>query len=84
MAREQAVTLRRAAPIRTFLARILNVHTEERAWRIGADGEEKVAAQLAKLAKKDQRWRFLHAVPVGDRGSAGGVRYSSPATGQLV
>jgi hypothetical protein len=45
------------------------VHTEERAWRIGADGEEKVAAQLAKLARKDARWQFLHAIPVGEYGS---------------
>lgn len=32
--------------------------------RIGADGEEKVAAQLGKVAKKDPRWRFIHAIPV--------------------
>jgi hypothetical protein len=55
--------------VKTTLARVLGVHTEERAWRIGADGEEKVAAQLAKVAKKDPRWQFLHAIPVGDRGS---------------
>ena len=52
-----------------MLARVLGVHTNERAWRIGADGEEKVAAQLAKVARKDPRWRFLHAIPVGNRGS---------------
>lgn len=69
MAREQAVALKQAAPVRTFLARALGVHTDERAWRIGADGEEKVAAQLSKLAKKDPRWRFLHAIPVGENGS---------------
>lgn len=69
LAREQAVALKQAAPIRTLLARTLGVHTEERAWRIGADGEEKVAAQLAKLAKKDPRWKLLHAVPVGENGS---------------
>jgi Nuclease-related domain len=69
LAREQAVALRQAAPARTFLARALGVHTEERAWRIGADGEEKVAVQLAKLARKDPRWHFLHAIPVGDCGS---------------
>ena len=69
LAREQAVALKEAAPVRTFLARVLRVHTEERAWRIGADGEEKVAAQLAKLARKDPRWRFLHAIPVGEKGS---------------
>lgn len=69
MAREQAVALKQAAPVRTFVARALGVHTDERAWRIGADGEEKVAAQLAKLARKDPRWSFLHAVPVGEHGS---------------
>ncbi len=69
MAREQAVALKQAAPVRTFAARLLGVHTEERAWRIGADGEEKVAARLAKLARKDSRWRSLHAIPVGENGS---------------
>jgi hypothetical protein len=69
MAREQALALKHAAPVRTLLARVLRVHTDERAWRIGADGEEKVAARLAKLAKKDPRWRFLHAIPVGENGS---------------
>ncbi|WP_406830264.1 nuclease-related domain-containing protein [Pedococcus sp. KACC 23699] len=68
-ARERALAARGAAPVKTVFARVLGVHTNERAWRIGADGEEKVAAQLAKVAKKDQRWRFLHAVPVGNRGS---------------
>jgi len=40
--------------------------TNERAWRIGADGEEAVADQLAKLGPQ---WQVLHAVRVGDRGS---------------
>lgn len=69
MARERAVALRDAAPVRTLLARVLGVHTEERAWRIGADGEEAVAAQLEPLVACEPRWRVLHAVPVGDRGS---------------
>jgi hypothetical protein len=69
MAREQAQAASDAAPVRTVLARVLGVHTDERAWRLGADGEERVAAQLGKVAKKDGRWRFLHAIPVGDRGS---------------
>lgn len=69
LAREQAQALKQAAPVRTFLPRALGVHSDERAWRIGADGEEKVAAQLGKLAGKDPRWRFLHAVPVGENGS---------------
>lgn len=69
MAREQAVALKHAAPVRTMLARVLGVHTDERAWRIGADGEEKVAAQLVKLSRKDPRWQYLHAIPVGENGS---------------
>ncbi len=68
-AREQAQAARDAAPVKTVLARVLGVHTDERAWRIGADGEELVAAQLVKAAKKDPSWRALHAIPVGDRGS---------------
>jgi hypothetical protein len=68
-ARKRAVAAREAAPVKSLLAQALGVHTDERAWRIGADGEEKVAAQLYKLAKKSPRWRFLHAIPVGDRGS---------------
>jgi hypothetical protein len=54
-ARAQAVALKDAAPVRTGLARLLGVKTDERAWRIGADGEEKVAAVLEKLARKDPR-----------------------------
>lgn len=61
--------MRDAAPVKSVLARVLGVHSDERAWRIGADGEEKVAAQLAKLVRKDARWRVLHAIPVGTRGS---------------
>ncbi|UUW90413.1 nuclease-related domain-containing protein [Nocardioides sp. WV_118_6] len=68
-AREQAEAARAAAPIKTVLARVLGVHTDERAWRLGAVGEEQVAAQLAKVARDDGRWRFLHAIPVGNRGS---------------
>ena len=65
-AREQAVAHRQAAPVRTLFARVLRVHTDERAWRVGADGEEAVAARLAKLGPD---WRVLHAVPIGERGS---------------
>lgn len=65
-AREQAVAHRQAAPVKTILARVLGVHTEERAWRIGADGEQAVAAQLSKLGPE---WLVLHSIPVGQRGS---------------
>lgn len=68
-ARARAEAARDAAPVRTVFARLLGVRTEERAWRIGADGEEAVAARLAKVVRKDPRWRVLHAIPVGTRGS---------------
>jgi len=68
-AREQARAAREAAPVKTVLARLLGVHTDERAWRIGADGEVKVAAALAKMAARDARWRVLHAIPVGQQGA---------------
>lgn len=67
---EEAWQVRREErPVRAVLGRLFNVHTDERAWRIGADGEEAVGVQLEKLARKDPRWRVLHAVPVGERGS---------------
>jgi hypothetical protein len=65
-AREQAVAHRRAARVKTLAARVRDVHTDERAWRIGADGEEKVAARLGRLPEP---WKVLHALPVGTRGS---------------
>lgn len=65
-ARAQATALKEAAPFRTFLARAFNVKTDERAWRIGADGEKEVARQLRKLGPQ---WRVIHAIPVGNRGS---------------
>jgi hypothetical protein len=68
-ARAQAERLKDAAPFRSAVARLLGVHSDERAWRIGADGEEKVAAKLDKVSRKDPRWRSLHAIPVGQRGS---------------
>lgn len=68
-AREQALAARDAAPVRTVLARVLGVKTDERSWRVGADGEEKVAAKIEKVIRKNPRWRVLHAIPVGNRGS---------------
>lgn len=64
-AREQALAARAAqGRFVGFLARLFDIRTEERAWRIGADGEEAVAAELATLGPQ---WRVLHAVRVGQR-----------------
>ena len=68
-AHKQALKLQQAAPIRTFIASMFDVKTDERAWRLGAQGEVLVATQLQKLVKRDPRWHFLHAIPVGERGS---------------
>jgi hypothetical protein len=66
---ERAEQLRRAAPVRSFLARALWVDTEERHWRLGAQGEQKVGVRLEKLVARDHRWRVLHSVPVGEKGT---------------
>ena len=66
-ARERAIAERQAqGTVRHVLARVVGARTDERAWRIGADGEEAVAARLASLGAQ---WRLLHAVRVGERGA---------------
>jgi len=54
------------APIRNLVARMLGVKTDERAWRVGAKGEEKVGKELTKLP---EGWHVLHAVQVSDAGT---------------
>lgn len=71
MARTQAeaelASMRGRSRIGTFVARTLDWKTDERAWRVGAGGEETVGAKLEKLAA--DTWHILHSVPVGSRGS---------------
>jgi Nuclease-related domain len=57
---------RSAAPLRTTVARLLKMHNDERAYRVGVDGEEETGEQLARLAAG---WCILHSVPVGSHGS---------------
>lgn len=54
------------APIMNLVWRLLKVKSDERAWRVGAKGEERVGKDLSRLGP---RWRRLHSVPVGRRGS---------------
>ena len=66
-ARERALEEKLAqGRARSVLARLVGAKTNERAWRIGADGELAVAAQLDRLG---QEWRILHAVRVGKAGA---------------
>jgi hypothetical protein len=53
------VELVQSKPVWTLLARFAGVHTEERAWRVGARGEELVGKELAKLGPD---WRVLHSI----------------------
>lgn len=48
---------------RTWLGRVLDVRTDERAWRVGAAAEESIGAELDTLTRHG--WRVLHSVPVG-------------------
>ena len=50
-------------PVRSLLARAFDAHTDERAWRMGAAGEELVAIQLARLSlyEADRASRLLSA-----------------------
>lgn len=68
-AQTEALAKRAEAPVKTTLARVLRVHTDERAWRVGAKGERLVAEQLDKLVRRDRRWTAIHAIPVGSRGT---------------
>lgn len=54
------------APVWNLVARVLGVKTDERAWRVGTKGEEKVGHELSKLP---DGWHVLHAVLIGEHGS---------------
>ncbi len=52
-----------AGRVRTWLGRLVDAHTDERAWRIGADAEESIGGELERLTTHG--WRVLHSIPVG-------------------
>jgi Nuclease-related domain len=56
--------MRGRSRIATAVARVFDLHTDERAWRKGAEGEEVVGPRLERLVKDG--WHVLHAVPVGN------------------
>jgi hypothetical protein len=66
-AEAELTAMRERTRVGTFLARTFDMKTDERAWRVGAGGEETIGARLEKLRKHG--WHVLHAVPVGERGS---------------
>lgn len=52
--------------MRRYQDNLVGKRAADEAWKLGAEGEEVVAAELALLGP---RWKTLHSVPVGNRGS---------------
>ncbi|AEE47543.1 nuclease-related domain-containing protein [Cellulomonas fimi] len=52
---------------RTWVGKVVDARTDERAWRIGAAAEESIGAELERLTPYG--WRILHSVPVGANSS---------------
>ncbi|MDT5181642.1 MAG: hypothetical protein QOJ95_5840 [Mycobacterium sp.] len=67
LAEAELAAMRGRSRLGTVIARAFDVKTDERAWRVGADGEETVGTRLDKLGKHG--WQVLHSVPVGTGGS---------------
>jgi nuclease-like protein len=65
-ARQKALEARAEARVRTALARVMGVHTDERAWRRGGEGEERVGQLLERLPTG---WYAFHDLTVGSRGA---------------
>ena len=63
---EELALMKERSRFWTLLARTLDTKTEERGWRVGADGEETVGSRLDRL--KADGWHVLHSVKVGARG----------------
>ena len=59
--------MRQRSRLGAVIARAFDMKTDERAYRVGADGEETVGGRLDKL--RGRGWHVLHSVPVGQRGS---------------
>jgi hypothetical protein len=51
---------------RRFVERVLDAKTEDRSWRRGAEGEERVAAELTKLG---EGWAVIHDLTIGRKGA---------------
>jgi hypothetical protein len=67
LADAELAAMRERSRLGAVIARAFDVKTDERAWRVGAGGEETVGARLDRLGKHG--WHVLHSVPVGTKGS---------------
>jgi hypothetical protein len=66
-AREKANELKNEKPARVLMSRVFGWHTDERAWRKGAEGEELLKRWLDPL--REQGWHLFHDIPIGSRGA---------------
>jgi len=64
-ARQKANAVRAAAPVSSFLGRLMGIHTPEAAWRKGHQGEQLVARELAQLPSE---WTILHDLRLDEEG----------------
>ena len=53
----------------SIFKQLTDAKTPARNWRLGAEGEELVAKQIAKLQRSDSRWQVVHDIRVGKRGA---------------
>lgn len=60
--RAKAGEVQRAHTFGVFILRMFDQHSQERAWRRGAEGEEEVGWRLRRLGID---WKVIHGVPVG-------------------
>ena len=59
---EKSAELRRRAPVRAIVDRLLRRPSDQRIWRLAAAGERRVARTLRRLPPS---WHVLHGVPIG-------------------
>jgi hypothetical protein len=64
-AKEQELSAQKGTA-RRLLERLFDARTEDRNWRRGAEGEERVAAYLASLG---ERWAVIHDLTIGSKGA---------------
>ncbi|MEO8293707.1 MAG: NERD domain-containing protein [Actinomycetota bacterium] len=65
-AADKARELRRSDRLGTLKSFLLREHTDERAWRKGANGERGAAFFFDRMP---EGWYIFHDIPVGDRGA---------------
>lgn len=53
--------------LRQFAEKVFDPRTADRSWRRGAEGEEEVGRELARLPR--DRWAVVHDLTIGSKGA---------------